>query len=242
MAPDPLADLAQLEGVAEAVATARAALDAVLRDRGLRTVTAAQSAQALVAGARANAALTEDPERWLPGCVRLSTELAALSALVRVAPGQALARAHVLAASGAVPKARLGRVRAEPEVSRRMLQLNELLTGASQAPALVLAAVVHAEIAIIEPFGSADRVVARAVEHMVLISAGVDPRAVIVSEAGHAAHPDSYRVALRGYADGTLDGVRGWILHCAQALVIGATMSPVAGEVDQERRQRGGRT
>jgi hypothetical protein len=226
--PDPLADLAQLDGIPAAVSSARLAIDAVLRDRGLRTVTATESAEALVAGARASASLTADPERWLAGCLRLSAELVALSAIVRVSPGQALARAHVLAALGETSKESLGRVRVDDGVPRRILQLNELLAGGSDAPALVLAAVAHAEIAVLEPFGSADQIVGRAVEHMVLISTGVDPRAVIVCEAGHAANPDNYRVALQGYAGGTLAGVRAWILHCAGAIMVGCTRSPVS--------------
>ena len=109
--------------------------------------------------------LTDDPERWRPGSVRVATELLSLSALIRVAPGQALARAHVLAASGAVPDDALGRIRTAPEVADRMQGLVALLSGSAgptRAPALVLAAVAHAEIATVMPFGSADGLVARA--------------------------------------------------------------------------------
>jgi len=111
--PDPLADLARLEGVPSAVAAARDAVDAVLRDRGMRVIPAEQSAGALLAGARASAALSPDPERWFAGAVRLSTELISLSGLIRVAPGQAIARAHALVARGVVPDEELGRVRAD---------------------------------------------------------------------------------------------------------------------------------
>ena len=54
---DPLADLVRLEGVASAVAAATDAVDAVLRDRGLRRITDEQLSQALLAGATANATL-----------------------------------------------------------------------------------------------------------------------------------------------------------------------------------------
>ena len=76
---DPLTDLAGLEGVPSAVAAALASVDAVLRDRGLRTVTPETAAASLLRGARGNAALTVDPERWLPGAVRLAAELAELA-------------------------------------------------------------------------------------------------------------------------------------------------------------------
>ena len=225
---DPLADLARLEGVPSAVAAARDAVDAVLRDRGMRVIPAEQSAGALLAGARASAALSPDPERWFAGAVRLSTELISLSGLIRVAPGQAIARAHALVARGVVPDEELGRVRADAEVSERLVGLHQLLTEPTSASAVVLAAVAHAELATIAPFGSADGIVARAVEHLVLVAGGVDPRAVIVCEAGHLALRPSYESGLTGYRSGTVAGVRDWLLHCTQALTHGAEVSPAA--------------
>jgi hypothetical protein len=238
--PDPLAALAALEGVPSAVVSSLAAVDAVLRDRGLRVVRAEQSASALLAGARASAELTEEPVRWRPGAVRLSTELVDLSALIRSSPAQAIARAHALAAHGQVPDTRLGRVSGRPEVSVRMAGLSELLSRKTTAPALVLAAVAHAEIASLSPFGSADGLVARAVEHMVLISSGVDPRAVLVPEAGHLALRAEYVDALAGYAVGSVPAVRDWILHCARALAHGAEVSPVARRREESGGAAGG--
>lgn len=227
--PDPLTDLARLEGVPSALAAARAAVDLVLTDRGLRALTGDQVASAMLAGARASARLTEDPTRWAAGAIRLSTELPALAGVLRVAPGQALARAHTLAAYGEVSEDRLGRPRDDVEVGARMAGLAELLTGRIESPALVLAAIAHAEIATVAPFGSADQLVARAVERMVLISSGFDPRGVIVTELGHLRRRDDYDALLDGYAAGTVAGVRAWILHVAQAAVDGAEGSPVGG-------------
>jgi hypothetical protein len=235
---DPLADLARLEGVPSAVAAARDSVDAVLRDRGMRPVSPEQSAQALLAGARASAALTDDPQRWLPGAVRLSSELVALSGLILVSPGQAIARAHGLAAHGQLPEAALGRVRPDAEVSERLLGLSALLGRPTAAPVVVLAAVAHAELATVGPFGTADDVVARAVEHMVLIAGGVDPRAALVPEAGHRAAGAGYRRALDGYAVGDVTGVREWLLHCARALAHGAEVSPL-GAVGRLARRPG---
>ena len=229
--PDPLTDLARLEGVPSGLAAARAAVDLVLTDRGLRSLTGDQVAAALLAGARASARLTEDPQRWAAGAIRLSTELPTLAGVLRVAPAQALARAHTLAAYGEVPDDRLGRPRESAEATSRMTGLADLLTGRIESPALVLAAIAHAEIATVAPFGSADDLVARAVERMVLISSGFDPRGVIVTELGHLRRRDDYDVLLRGYAGGTVAGVRDWILHVAQAAVDGAEGSPVAGAV-----------
>ena len=226
---DPLADLARLEGVPSAVASALDAVDAVLRDRGMRAVPPELAAQALLSGARGTAALTEDPPAWLPGAVRLSAELGTLAAVVRVSPAQALARAHVLVAKGVVAEPDLGRIRATGSGQERIAGVTDLLTGGSMASAVVLGAVVHAELATLQPFGSADGVVARAAEHLVLISGGVDPRGLIPVEAGHAADPQGYRAALDGYATGSLTGVRDWLLHCVAALARGAELSAARG-------------
>ncbi|GAA3637313.1 oxidoreductase [Microlunatus ginsengisoli] len=227
MSTDPLVDLARLEGVPSELAAARDSVDVLLRDRGLRVVSAEQSAQALLAAARASAALTGDPDRWLPGAVRLARELPALSALVLVSPGQALARAHALAAHGEVGDDALGRLRDDGEAGRRTAALAELLCRPTEAPALLLAAIAHAELAVVAPFGSADGLVARAVEHMVLIATGVDPLGVVVVESGHAADPAGYVHALDGYASGTVSGVRAWLVHCARAVTYGVSASPL---------------
>ncbi|MGI8457123.1 MAG: oxidoreductase [Propionibacteriaceae bacterium] len=228
---DPLADLAELEGVPSGLAAARDAADAVLRDRGLRRITPEQSTAALVAGARASAELEGtltgvDPGQWAAGAIRMSTELVPLAAVLRVSPGQVLARLHTLVAREVSGEA-AGRLRNDPEVANRVVGLNRLLSGSERVPALVLAAVAHGEIASLAPFGRGDGIVARAVEHLVLIEAGVDPRGALVPEAGHLAAGPRYATLLAGYADGSVTGVRDWILHCALALARGAEESPL---------------
>jgi hypothetical protein len=225
---DPLADLARFEGVASAVAAATDAVDALLRDRGLRNVTEEQLSQALLAAASANAALTDDPQRWQIGALRLSAELASLAALIRVAPAQALARAHALVARGVVPDSELGKIGAESHMAMRMNSLGELLTRPTSAPAIVVGAVAHAEIAVVAPFGDASGLIARAAEHLVLIAAGLDPYGVIVVEAGHAQKAASYSRALEAYAEGSVAGVKAWLLRCAAAVGRGAELSPLA--------------
>lgn len=220
---DPLLDLSRLEGVPSAVAAARAAADVVLRDRGARRVPAELSARALLAGARASAAL--EGSGWQPGAIRLSTELIELAGTVRRAPGQVMARAHALVAKGRVPDDLLGMVQSGDRA--RLKAVLELLSRPTQAPALVQAAVAHAELAHIAPFGGGDGIIARAVEHMVLIDAGVDPRAVLVPEGGHLAAGAAYVAGLQRYGSGGVDGVRGWVVQCAQALTVGAELSPL---------------
>jgi hypothetical protein len=229
---DPLADLAQLEGVASAVAAATDAVDAVLGDRGLRKVTEEQLSRALLAGAQANAALSDNPARWQVGALRLSAELTPLAALINVAPAQALARAHTLVARGVVPDNELGKIgsrqeTADPEMALRMNSLVELLTRHTSAPAIVVGGVVHAEIAVVAPFGDASGLIARAAEHLVLIAAGLDPYGVIVVEAGHAENAARYSGALEAYAEGSVAGVKAWLLRCAAAVARGAELSPI---------------
>ena len=236
--PDPLADLAQLPGVPSAVAAATAAVDIVLRDRGLRRVTEAARAEALLAGAEASARLTDDPDRWGPGAVRLAAELPALAELIRVAPGQALARAHAVVARGVVPDEELGRTVGDAGVAARLRDLAGLLTRPTSAPAVVLGAVVHAEIASVGAFGAASGLVARAAEHLVLVSGGLDPYAVILVEAGHAADPAGYRAGLAAYADGGVNGVSRWIIGCAAAVARGAELSPVVRREARADRKR----
>ncbi|HHV21842.1 MAG TPA: oxidoreductase [Propionibacterium sp.] len=222
---DPLLDLSRVEGVPSAVAAARAAVDAVLRDRGARVVPAEMSARALLASARASAAMEGSP--WEPGAIRLSTELIELAGMIRSTPARAIARAHALLARGVLDDAALGRVPAEDPA--RVQGVLDLLTTRTAAPALVVAAVAHAELALLAKPGNGMGVLARAVEHMVLVQAGVDPRAVLVVAEGHRAVGPAYAQRLAGYATGSVVGVREWILHCAQALTHGAELSPLMG-------------
>ena len=75
-------------------------------------------------------------------------ELPQLAAVIRAAPAQALARAHLLAARGEVPEEQLGRMGGDASAGERMRALGELLIRPTTAPAVVLGAVVHAEIAV----------------------------------------------------------------------------------------------
>jgi hypothetical protein len=226
LAADPLAELAQLPGVPSAVAAAMAAVDVVLRDRGLRAIPEAVRDSALRLSAEASAALTDDHDRWALGALRLAMELPRLATVIRVAPAQALARAHVLAALGESPQEELGRLGGDPSAGERMRAVGALLASPTTAPAVVLGAVVHAEIAVVAPFGAASGLVARAAEHLVLISAGVDPLGVIVVEAGHR-EASGYPAGLTAYAEGTMRSVGAWIIRCAEAVSRGAERSPV---------------
>ncbi len=207
---DPLADLARLEGVPSAVAAAVAAVDAVLRDRGLRTISGETRAAALATSATASAELTTDPARWLVGSLRLSAELAELAPLIRVAPAQALARAHAVVARGEVADDDLGRVLDRPGVGPRMQGLSALLTTPTLASAAVLGAVVHAELVTVAPFGEANGLVARAAEHLVLDGVRTRPQ---------------WRHHDRGRAPGERGGVRAGVARICRGRAWSASRS-----------------
>ncbi|SDS52929.1 Fic family protein [Microlunatus soli] len=231
---DPLAELTRLEGVGSAAAAARDALDAVLRDRGRRTVSAEQSAAALLAAARATAALEINQDDhagpaidWTAPAVRLYTELVDLAGLIRVSPGQAIARSHAILCRGIAADDDLGRVRPGDDLGARLTALQRLLTTHTDAPVIVLAGVAHAELITMAPFVTGNGMVARAVQHMILIDGDLDRPAVTVPEAGHQALEGDYRRALAAYRTGAADGVRDWLLHVCEAVAKGAELSPL---------------
>jgi hypothetical protein len=55
-----------------------------------------------------------------------------------------------------------------------------------------------------------------------MIGRGLDPMGVVVWEAADLDAGPGYVQALLGYASGRADGVAGWLIHCADAVVKGA--------------------
>jgi hypothetical protein len=156
--------------------------------------------------------------------VRVSVELLALVPVLSRSPLQALARLHTLAAAGSVPDDEVGRPR-DADGAKRLQAVAATLTAGR--PALLTAALVHGELATSTPFGSADGLVARAAERLVLAGSGLDTKSLVVPEAGHLALRAAYESNLRAYADGGRDGVRAWLLYCAEAYAAGAEASPL---------------
>lgn len=104
----------------------------------------------------------------------------------------------------------------------RVEALSRLVTAGDDAPALVLGAIVHAELVVLRPFGVADGLVARAAERLTYTEFGLDPKSLVAVEVGHVELGDAYARNLRGYLSGTPEGVASWIRHCASAVVLGA--------------------
>ncbi|CAA9372251.1 MAG: probable oxidoreductase [uncultured Nocardioidaceae bacterium] len=236
---DPLADLAALEGVGSAMAAGRDGIDALLRDRGLRRTAPELTAESLLLGARASAVLegssaTVDELREGPtddvsaAALRVSTEVLGLVPVLAHSPLQAFARLHMVAAKGVLADSDLGKPR-DPAAAERLSALGRLLLGRSSAPALVAAAVVHAELVTVAPFSSHNGIVARAAERLVMVARGVDPTSLTVPEAGHLALRPQYESNLIGYVEGGAVGVHAWLLYAAEAYTAGAQASPLRG-------------
>jgi hypothetical protein len=232
---DPLAPLAELPGVAAASDEAREALGRAHRHRTNLRGWPATAAEASLRAARASSVLdggslqlseSGDPDPILAGALRVAEALeGGATSLIGVwqrAPLQAIARLHALAAADLADDDRLGRPRTDAGIGRRLELLADVVTGGTGVPAPVLAAVVHGELLTLEPFGTADGVVARAVSRLVTIASGLDPHGLGVPEIYWMRQTGDYRAAARGFSSGTPDGLTAWLLMSCRALHAGA--------------------
>ncbi|MFE1771666.1 oxidoreductase [Streptomyces sp. NPDC059008] len=188
--------------------------------------------------------------RTVGAALRLTAEAGQLLSVWRQSPLRVLARLHLVAAGGESPDETVGRPRlaGEPvdeplvelalpdadEVAGRLDGLSRLLLAGTEAPALVVAAVVHGELLALRPFASHNGLVARAAERIVLIGSGLDPKSICPAEVGHAElGRAAYVAALEGYVSGTPEGVAAWIAHCGRAVELGVRESTAVCEALQ---------
>jgi len=256
---DVLAPLADLPGVREALDRARAGVDSVLWDRGVRGRAAEIVAASRLRGAWATAAIDGAevrPDALVSGdaldgspigrvvaaAMALQAEVGREVSTFDHAPLQVLSRLHAVVSASFVASddergrlrttdvaddpLRLGVLPTSDEAARRTTALAGLLTRPTSAPALVVAAVGHAEIAVVRPFSWGSGLVARSVTRLVLASRGVDPDGLTVPEAGlYAAGRTAYATALRAYATGSPEGVAQWLVLHADSVRVGADES-----------------
>ncbi|HEU4997323.1 MAG TPA: Fic family protein [Lapillicoccus sp.] len=210
------------------------------RVRGARASAALDGAEVKVDRVRSLVGWGTDPvDVVVRGAVQATVESEHVVGLVLSAPWQALARLHVAAMAGVLASDQVGRPRgageevrelvevgpAPPDVSGRLASLVEVCgaAGSPGVPGLVVAALVHAEVATLRPFVRGNGVVARAAERAVLQATGLDPTGVAVPEVGHLRGGlAAYVGALAAYASGSADGVALWLRHCGDAVVAGA--------------------
>lgn len=244
---DPLAALGGIPVVADAAAAARADVDALLWRRDVRNAAEEVASASIQRGGRdsaaidgADVALVEDSPmgRVLDAALRVTAAVSTQVDVFSSAPLQAWAHLHAVAATGFVGHDELGRPRADDtaddplnlgavpsssEAADRLAQLSRLLAAPTQAPALVVAAVAHAEIAVLRPFTWGSGLLARVTTRLVLASRGVDPSLFSIPENGmlELGRP-SYVRALRGYASGSRDGVAEFLVWHSAAVAAGA--------------------
>ncbi len=208
----------------------------MLRDRGLRKTSPEQTGESLLRGAHASAVLegsvsSLDEIRAGEGddialaALRVSTGMLGLVPVLGTAPLQALARLHALAGKGVLDEDSLGRP-ISAEGAARLAGLADTLL-ATRAPALLVGALVHAELITVAAFASHNGIVARAAERLVLVQRGVDPASVVVPEAGHLALRPAYESNVRGYRDGGRNGLHSWLLYAGEAITKGVEASPL---------------
>ena len=232
MPADPLAPLVDLPGVADAVARTRGAVDSLLANRTLRRRSADVSAESSLRGAWASAVLSGEAvaladvrsgvagdRPLVQGALRAQAAIGQLADTWSRAPRQALARLHALAAADLAPADELGRPR--PGTADRLDTL-ALVLASTTAPAVVVAGIVHGEILGLDAFAPTSGLVARAAVRLTLVERGLDPKSLVVVEAGHRELAADYEAAIDAYRTGTADGIARWLVHCADALVAGA--------------------
>lgn len=192
----------------------------------------------LIRGAIPLASQQDPAERTVLAAVQVTAESEHVAGLLRSSGAQALARLHVAAGSPLVQADQVGRPRQYGEYCGEFAELGPALPTAelparlagvfgllsrTDLPALVVAALVHAEVVVLRPFVRGNGLVARALERAVVISSGLDPTGVAVPEAGHLAHGHTaYIGALTAYLSGSREGLTLWLRQCGLAVIMGA--------------------
>lgn len=187
---------------------------------------------------RGAAAWPDDPSPVLAtmrGAVQATAEAERLAADLARSPRRALARLHLAAATPLSPADQVGRPRRVGESCGEFTDLGPApddpgprlsgvvqALGATDLPAVVVAAVVHAEVALARPFVRGNGLVARSLARCVVLARGLDPTGVSVVEVGHLqAGRTAYLGSLAAYATGERAGLELWLEHCRDALMAG---------------------
>lgn len=193
----------------------------------------------LMRGAADQDRVADPVERTVQAAIQVTAEAEHVRTFLERSPLQALARLHVAAGTPLLDRERIGRPRRPDEdvaeqievgppvpaqaAAGNLRRVGALVGLGDRAPGVVVAALVHGEIATGRPFAGANGLVARAVERALLQESGVDPTGVAVPEVGHHARGSGgYVTALQAYASREADGVVFWLRHCAAAVADGA--------------------
>lgn len=246
-AQDPLAGLAELPGVPEAVTQANDHLARLHRHPANLRGWDVTGAESVLRGARASAQLdggsprlpedgqVEDP--ILAGALR-AAELLAPDGVTetvttwRRAPLQIIARINSVASPQMSDPAFRQKTAGDAEflvpgrprrsTDARLQLLGKFITGGTKVNATVLSAVIHGELLTLQPFADATGVTARACSRLATIATGLDPRGLGVPEVWWNRRRDEYQAKAEGFASGTPEGVAEWIVFHATGLSEGS--------------------
>ena len=106
------------------------------------------------------------------------------------------------------------------ELAARLEGLVRLIE-APALPALVRAALVHAEMVAVRPFTAGNAAVGRLLVRHLIARDGLEPTGVAVVDAYAGRAPAAYADAAAAYASGTMDGVVAWVVWQAEAILVG---------------------
>lgn len=244
--PDPLSGLPLMDATSTLLSATRDEIDAVLWNRGVRAKAAEVAAASVMRGARdsaavdgADTAVVDDSPmgRILGNAQVLNARVPGLVDTWTHSPLQVLAELHAIAAQGFTSDEERGRPRSTEQVrdplnlgvlppatviSPRLTSLAQVITT-STSPALLVAAVVHGELAALRPFEVGSGLVARASVRLVMASKGIDPSLFTIPEHGmfELGRP-AYVSAIREYSAGTAEGINAYVSWFATALAMGA--------------------
>lgn len=239
-----ISSLASRPAVAESAAAALSDLDALMWRRDVRREAAAFALASIERGARSSAAIEgadvvepdESPMgKVLTAAIAVTAEVPSQVQIWSTAPAQALAHLHAVAARHFLPDEELGRPRTtefadDPlrlgatvpadQIGHRLAALADL--ARSPASAVVVAALVHAELMALRPFAWGTGLVARAAVRLVLADRAVDPSNFCIPEHGmlEQGRP-AYVNAMREYASGSAGGIDAMVLWFATSIGLG---------------------
>lgn len=232
--------------VREAFDAARAEVDAVLWDRGVRANAAEVAASSRARGAR-DSAVIEGADLAFDDDSPMGRVAAAAHAVTDAVPGQlttwSRAPLQVVAHLHAIVVASLGtgepgRPRSDDAaedplgiggappastVGPRLQELARLIARGEGLPALSVAAITHGEVMHMRPFASGTGVLARACVRIVLAERGVDPSLFTIPELGmqEQGRP-AYVAAIRDYASGDPERGVAYARWFAASIALGA--------------------
>ena len=258
---DPLSNLLLIDGIAAECDVTLKAIDELMWDRTIRrhkeslipyTRRIAGFATAALDGAQMPKDPTMEPEVSPMGSLSdqglLVTAEADLQTLAfKSEPLKVLARLHTFVSTDedrGKPRTsnevndplRLGNLPSHEVLQERLSQLVELILN-SKAPAVLIAAITHGELAALRPFSQGSYIVARASTRLIFAARDVDPDGLVMSEYGaFLLGRPAYVKALTGYMSGTPDGMLSWVRWQGDAIRKGIEMAKQLTEIAESNK------